>query len=584
MCDQNRKTKLDIDYKIFNKTGEKVLKSRRSEKMALSEKKLKELKVRGDIQEIFDTCAGDDLETVDEITENLEEMNRLGKEYRHIHIELKSLMGDEYASAYANYHDFLDRIRTFISNEKCKLKKAKLKEKLSETEYLKSSFKTEELVFRDRISRELKVDGEDVSEIKENCSRLDALLGDYYTLLSKAKIIFGDDFEEELKGIFQENIKLVDDKILKGKEKIKKMVSIAEKNDSAEKSRLEQETRSAFIREQKFHANVLKKEIEVRCTSIKTSCDHTVLSDMTDHQILERYKNMTSLDCEMREIFDKVTSYSKIAALCDEERDDMLKSPLEFQEKALNARNTYAKALYTIYKERDISEDKLKSASEINIELSKFKGYESKLDIFSFKSEFEKLVQPKILKRYWVDTLKNNYLVGPAQTLVEKLENLSLVWDKLIEAYGDVKLLLQTKMSNLDKLENLEKIEGDEKLGNAIAKIINMMTELSILAEKHDLQNKLYIGGGLEKVFGLIGEKRERNFLRKNLERGIFSGSSESIELSTEKKTWENLKEFLQMERTLCEKLTLIRKSKECLGLIKPKSKKMARVWVLILH
>ena len=287
------------------------------------------------------------------------------------------------------------------------------------------------------------------------------------------------------------------------------MVSIAEKNDSAEKSRLEQETRSAFIREQKFHANVLKKEIEVRCTSIKTSCDHTVLSDMTDHQILERYKNMTSLDCEMREIFDKVTSYSKIAALCDEERDDMLKSPLEFQEKALNARNTYAKALYTIYKERDISEDKLKSASEINIELSKFKGYESKLDIFSFKSEFEKLVQPKILKRYWVDTLKNNYLVGPAQTLVEKLENLSLVWDKLIEAYGDVKLLLQTKMSNLDKLENLEKIEGDEKLGNAIAKIINMMTELSILAEKHDLQNKLYIGGGLEKVFGLIGEKRE---------------------------------------------------------------------------
>ena len=262
----------------------------------------------------------------------------------------------------------------------------------------------------------------------------------------------------------------------------------------------------------------------------------------------------------------------------------MLKSPLEFQEKALNARNTYAKALYTIYKERDISEDKLKSASEMNIELSKFKGYESKLDIFSFKSEFEKLVQPKILKRYWVDTLKNNYLVGPAQTLVEKLENLSLVWEKLIEAYGDVKLLLQTKMSNLDKLENLEKIEGDEKLGNAIAKIINMMTELSILAEKHDLQNKLYIGGGLEKVFGLIGEKRERNFLRKNLERGIFSGSSESIELSTEKKTWENLKEFLQMERTLCEKLTLVRKSKECLGLIKPKSKKMARVWVLILH
>ena len=69
----------------------------------------------------------------------------------------------------------------------------------------------------------------------------------------------------------------------------------------------------------------------------------------------------------------------------------------------------------------------------------------------------------------------------------------------MINAYGNVKLLLQNKISNLDKLENLEKIKGDEKLGNALAKIINMMTELSNLAQKHNLEYKLYVGGGLEK-------------------------------------------------------------------------------------
>ena len=69
---------------------------------------------------------------------------------------------------------------------------------------------------------------------------------------------------------------------------------------------------------------------------------------------------------------------------------------------------------------RDISKEKLKNASGLSIELARLKGYNSKLDIYSFKTEFEKLIQPIIQKRYWVDILKNNYLAGAAFTLVDK--------------------------------------------------------------------------------------------------------------------------------------------------------------------
>ena len=148
----------------------------------------------------------------------------------------------------------------------------------------------------------------------------------------------------------------------------------------------------------------------------------------------------------------------------------LLTKPRRLQEKALSSRNTYAQELFALISDRDVSEEKLKKSKDLPIDLPKFRGYDSKLDIFSFRSEFEKLVQPAIQKQYWVDILKKNYLAGAALTLVDKSETMSEVWEKLTDAYGNVKLLLQNKISQLDKFENLDKIKGDEKLGLALAK------------------------------------------------------------------------------------------------------------------
>ena len=272
----------------------------------------------------------------------------------------------------------------------------------------------------------------------------------------------------------------------------------------------------------------------------------------------------------MREIFGKFSEFSKIVILCRDDKDDqetLLKTPRSQQNKALKARNTYAMELHSIITERDISEEKLKKSGDFSIELSKFKGYDSKLDIYGFRSDFEKLIQPNIPKRIWVETLRKNYLTGPALTLVEKCETIEDVWKKLTDAYGNVKLLLQNKISSLDKLDNLEKIKSDEKLGVALAKIINMMTELSTLASKYNLEYKLYVGGGMENVLNLVGETRERKFVSKNMKTNSnLSSSNDDSEVCTEKLEWENLKAFLEEERSLREKMTLLKKSKDCLG------------------
>ena len=130
------------------------------------------------------------------------------------------------------------------------------------------------------------------------------------------------------------------------------------------------------------------------------------------------------------------------------------------------------------------------------------------MNIYTFHNEFQKLVEPALQKKYWPDYLKKNYLSGAALTSVETIEDINNIWKKLFESFGDTRLLLQNKLGHLDKISISWKIKGDEKIALAIAVLINSMMELSSLATKHSLEGELYMGGGLEKVLGVLGKSR----------------------------------------------------------------------------
>ena len=135
----------------------------------------------------------------------------------------------------------------------------------------------------------------------------------------------------------------------------------------------------------------------MRCSTLIKNCDISVMSDMSDYQIFECHKKRHIVDAEMREIFDKFTSFSKMASLCPDDRDDLMTNPSLSQQNALDARNAYAQKLHFLMIERDISAEKLRNAATTSaIELSKFKGYDSKLDVYSFRSSMHTIVNQHV--------------------------------------------------------------------------------------------------------------------------------------------------------------------------------------------
>ena len=53
--------------------------------------------------------------------------------------------------------------------------------------------------------------------------------------------------------------------------------------------------------------------------------------------------------------------------------------------------NWFKKNLEIEISKRDLSEEKVKNASILGITIPKFRGYDSSMDFYTFKAEFEKL-------------------------------------------------------------------------------------------------------------------------------------------------------------------------------------------------
>ena len=136
--------------------------------------------------------------------------------------------------------------------------------------------------------------------------------------------------------------------------------------------------------------------------------------------------------------------------------------------------------------------------------------------------------------------------------LVKGINDLDGIWAKLKEAFGCAMLHLQNKLSEVKKHGPLWKIKDKEMLIPAISKLLNSMTELKHLAEKHSIKDQLYHHSYLALIFDIIGNDRKEKFTYQNVK----------VKLSCEEK-WNKLMEFLTYELKVIENLVLDEKSKE---------------------
>ena len=540
-----------IDYKIYHRTGRKVLMEGGQSKMDSSQIILRELKVVEDIDHnlsVYNLC---ELLFEDEIKEAIDEMSTLSKVYRHIHVDLKNHFPEEYVKKYPKYGEISEMLISYVKSAKLKLRNIKSddKEKINSIE--KKMVESDLDVLSKKVEHfNVFIDVSIVNNVKEidqYISKMEGYVDEFFDLSAKMKhvcpVTYEKDFEMNLlNSIFeiQQDIKMA--KILK--QKISEVKEKSKKRAILEKEQLKNLT----------NAENLRTEICYRFKSLSKKYDPD-LNNLGDYQILEIHQDKT-LDTEFNDILEKVTSLAALAPLGGDSVTRMVKKASKTRDRIALKREKFREKTLKIVLERDITPEKLKNASELAIDLPKFSGYDGKIDFYTFKSEYRKLIEPRVQKKYMADYLKRNYLSGRAFTLVEKETDYEKIWEKLCESFGNSRLLLQNKLQLLDKIGGLWKFKGDENIGGALANLTNIMKDLSTLATEHNIEGQLYEGGGLEKIFSLIGETRHRKF------------RSETLWFSCEKKQeWQKLVEFLKKELRLREKLTLDYKSAELMGL-----------------
>ena len=164
-------------------------------------------------------------------------------------------------------------------------------------------------------------------------------------------------------------------------------------------------------------------------------------------------------------------------------------------------------------KKREIlKQNKFKTFS-LNIKLPKFSGYNSELDIYTFKSQFEKLHLKITPRQLLPDLLKNNYLVDPALSLVKRLDDIEEIWKRLFRSYGDARIMLKNKMQALKRIGALWKLKDAERIKNGLASLLNVMSELLKISKEHNIEQRLYNGEALDIIYGLLGDYRLTKWL-----------------------------------------------------------------------
>ena len=281
-----------------------------------------------------------------------------------------------------------------------------------------------------------------------------------------------------------------------------------------------------------------------------------VAADESDDELLFKSKHIAEIQKKLDDIWRKISEIMKLNV--DAEAVDTLQ---EEYRTLVDLKKDYTVELQAEVSKRELKKKENFKKTKLNIELPKFSGYDCVLDIYTFKSDFEKLHNDTVPKEHHADLLKNNYLKDPALSLVKSVLNIEEIWKRLKKAYGSPKHLMQKKFRELSSIDPGKRGESS-KSELWISKIIFIMKDLSQLAAAHGIEGMLYNGDGIDKVLKLLGESRVTRWLAKDCyhdEEG--SDSDEDDDTAFERKnkeSWKSLIVFLEKELRITQRKSLV--------------------------
>ena len=349
----------------------------------------------------------------------------------------------------------------------------------------KDRLKAVEKHFREKIGREIKNMNDEGSsfleDIERNMSEVKELMRGYLDIFLRIEE-FGEVYKDTFGNKYDEQNDKMDTFIREMMKKVQNIklddIKALERHAKA----IENDKYECAKKEKIDVCNNIGDNISERVSNLEHKCNVEV-GGLMDCQVLERKKEST-LNSGFNDILDRVTNLVQVNLSEFEETSGLMHTT---RKKKINLKNLMHLYLANLDKEiiaHDLSEEKLRNASILKLALPKFKGYNSSIDYYTFKAEFENLISPRVHSKLLPDYLKNNYLEGQALQIVKEINDIDKIWDRLKSSFGNVAFLLNNKLEEIEKGIPLWKIKSDEKVVQSITKIKNSMIELSSLAKK----------------------------------------------------------------------------------------------------
>ena len=248
--------------------------------------------------------------------------------------------------------------------------------------------------------------------------------------------------------------------------------------------------------------NFLINEVSMLCNHLRKEFDERNCNALDD-EISRRNANLPDAQKQMDSASKLIQELLSLNILGHEDSDADIKDVTDKYNELCKTKEIYFQFVKKQVEIRELTKQDLFKEGKLKINLAKFYGYDSKLDYYTFKQDFEKLCKRTTPKQLLPDVLKNNYLDGPALALVHSLTDIDEIWDRLRSAYGDPKMLLKKTLMELDKYSNISKLRDSKKLITLLSKLINIIRDLMKLASNHDIEAKLYSGHGIDKIYSL---------------------------------------------------------------------------------
>ncbi|MDP7406234.1 MAG: hypothetical protein QF495_05675, partial [SAR324 cluster bacterium] len=557
----NLRSKQRFDYKAFHTHGIKVPKM---ENLIDEESKM-HLKVTRFLNDNdLDLLFG-----IQEIEDGIAEAKILSEKYEEIHVDLKREFlktdhgAEEYARAYGNIEDRLKVILDWSKAARGELKRLKQEElanrqaaedfaQAEELRLAKVKITNEEYYLRDKLNLEIDsmiaADCTFSDTIQDNIVYVKDLREKYVKILMKVDE-FGADFREEFGQFDEMSLKIntfIADMLARCQQiKVNEKIERGKHEDLLACQKSDKENLEKIQSCKSLYGNISE-----RFSNLESKCMVQV-EKLTDSQVMEFNSDLKVLDSDFNDLLDRITQLGQLNPAQFSETDEYLPDLIERKKELKGSIEIYKTTLRDEITERDLSVEKLKNASSVGIKLPVFKGYESTLDYYTFKAEFEKLVVPRYSKPLLPEYLKNNYLRGQALELVKETHDLDQIWERLERSFGNVSVLLSTKLNEVDKISPLHNINNNEKLVESITKLRNCMSELKTLAGKHEIEGSLYHSSNLSKIFELIGEKRQKDITRKLIDQNKTSCEDK----------WDAILAHLEKEAKVCMDVALYKKA-----------------------